>query len=68
MGMCVMSHAIREKSRWWEKIKDPEVMARWKEALEERQELLPRHQQLTGERKETFNDDHCHGTTYCTIG
>jgi len=43
-----MSHAIREKSRGWEKIKDPEVMARWKkEALEQRREFLPRHQQLT---------------------
>lgn len=46
--MCAMSHAIREKARWWEKIKNPEVMARWRKEALEQQEPLPRHRKLTG--------------------
>ena len=47
MRMCAMSHAIREKPRWWEKIKDPKVMARWRREALEQQESLPRHRRLT---------------------
>ena len=45
--MCAMSHAIREKPRWWEKIKEPEIMARWKKEVLKQQEPLPRYRQLT---------------------
>jgi len=42
-----MSHAIREKPRWWEKVKDPKTMARWRKEALEQQEPLPRHRRLT---------------------
>jgi hypothetical protein len=47
MQMCAMSHAIREKPRWWEKIEDPKIMARWKKEALEHQESFPRHRKLT---------------------
>jgi len=47
MRMCAISHAIREKPRWWEKIKDPEVMARWRKEALGQQESLSRHRRLT---------------------
>jgi len=47
MRMCAMSHAIREKPRWWEKIKDPDIVARWRKEALEQQEGFPRHRQLT---------------------
>lgn len=34
--MLEVSYAIRSKPRWWEKVKDPEIRAKWKkEALEQ---------------------------------
>jgi len=45
--MCGMSHAIREKPRWWEKIKSPEIVARWREEALAQQEQLPRQRRLT---------------------
>ncbi|KAF9644280.1 hypothetical protein BDM02DRAFT_3150579 [Thelephora ganbajun] len=47
MRMCAMSHAIREKPRWWEKIKDTEIMARWRKEALEQQVPSPRHRKLT---------------------
>jgi hypothetical protein len=47
MRMCAMSHAIREKQCWWEKIRDSKIMARWKKEALEQQNSLPRHRQLT---------------------
>ena len=46
MRMCVMSHAIREKPRWWEK-KDPEIMSRWRKVALKQKEHLPHHRQPT---------------------
>jgi len=45
--MCAISHAIREKPRWWEKINNPKIMARWRKETLEQQEHLSRHRQLT---------------------
>lgn len=47
MRMCAMSHAIREKPRWWEKIKDPKIVARWRKEALDQQGSLPRHRRLT---------------------
>ena len=49
MQMCAMSHTIREKPRWWEKLNDPDVMTRWKEEGLEQQKPLDAHRKLTGE-------------------
>ena len=47
MRMCAMSQAIREKPRWWEKIKEPDIMARWRKEALEQQESFPHPRQLT---------------------
>jgi Protein of unknown function (DUF4246) len=56
MKMCAISNAIREKPRWWEKIKDPEIVAKWrKEVLESEHEgEVESREKVAGES----NDDH----------
>ena len=29
--MCALSHHIREKPNWWEKVKDETIVERWRE-------------------------------------
>ena len=37
--MCALSHSIREKPNWWEKVKDEVVVKKWREeALQQEQE------------------------------
>ena len=37
--MCALSHRIREKPNWWEKVKDRAVVEEWREeALQEEEE------------------------------
>ena len=37
--MCALSHRIREKPNWWEKVKDKAVVEEWREeALQEEEE------------------------------
>ena len=31
--MCALSNRIREKSNWWEKVKDETVVERWREEV-----------------------------------
>ena len=39
MRMCTLSNAIREKPNWWEKIKDPALVEKWKqEALDQQKD------------------------------
>jgi hypothetical protein len=35
LKMCMMSNEIREKERWWEKMKNEEIKAKWKQEVEE---------------------------------
>ena len=37
--MCALSHRIREKPNWWEKVKDKATVEEWREeALQEEEE------------------------------
>ena len=60
--MCAMSHAIREKPRWWEKINDLKVMSRWRREALKQQKPQPRHRKLTETMVRLLtmisNDDH----------
>jgi len=39
MKMCALSNGIREKPDWWEKIKDPALVEKWKrEALNQQKD------------------------------
>lgn len=39
MRMCALSNAIREKPNWWEKVKDPALVEKWKqEALDQQKD------------------------------
>jgi len=39
LGMCALSHTIREKPNWWEKMKDEVIVEKWRgEALQEEKE------------------------------
>ena len=31
LRMCALSHHIREKPNWWEKVKDKEIVEKWRE-------------------------------------
>ena len=68
MRMCAMSHAIREKPRWWEKIRDPEIVARWRKEALEQQESMPRHRRLSEVMVSdlTVNDNRCQ-TIMCQV-
>jgi hypothetical protein len=59
MKMCAISNAIREKPRWWEKIKNPEIVAKWrKEILEhEHDGKVGSQEKVPGDR----NDAHDNG-------
>ena len=39
MRMCALSNAIREKSNWWEKIKDPALVEKWKQEALDQQKM-----------------------------
>ena len=45
--MCALSNAIREKPNWWEKIKDPALVEKWKQEALAQQEDEYRIRQLT---------------------
>jgi len=47
MRMCALSNAIREKPNWWEKIKDPALVEKWKQEAFDQQEGELRFRQLT---------------------
>ena len=36
--MCALSHHIREKPNWWEKLKDEAIVEKWKEEVLQQQE------------------------------
>ena len=55
MRMCALSSAIREKPNWWEKIKDPALVEKWKQEALDQQEGEYRIRQLT-ERMVTTAD------------
>ena len=38
--MCALSHHIREKPNWWEKVKDEAIVEKWREeALQQEEEV-----------------------------
>ena len=45
--MCALSNAIREKPNWWEKIKDPVLVEKWKQEALDQQEQEYRIRRLT---------------------
>jgi len=47
MRMCALSNAIREKPNWWEKIKDPALVEKWKQEAWDQQKGEYRIRQLT---------------------
>ena len=47
MRMCALSNAIREKPNWWEKIKDPALVEKWKQEALDQQKNEYRIRQLT---------------------
>jgi len=47
MRMCALSNAIREKPNWWEKIKDPALVEKWKQEALDQQKGEYRIRQLT---------------------
>ena len=38
--MCALSHRIREKPDWWEKMKDKAVVKKWREEALQREEEI----------------------------
>lgn len=48
MRMCALSHHIREKSNWWEKVKDDTIVEKWREELVSQRE---------GEEEEENDDE-----------
>jgi len=41
--MCALSNRIREKSNWWEKVKDGVIVEKWrKEAIQQEEEDDPK--------------------------
>ena len=38
LWMCTLSHYIREKPNWWEKLKDEAIVEKWKEEVLQQQE------------------------------
>ena len=47
MRMCALSNVIREKLNWWEKIRDPALVEKWKQEALDQQEGEYRTRQLT---------------------
>ena len=47
LRMCALSNAIREKPNWWEKIKDPALVEKWKQEALDQQEAEHRIRRLT---------------------
>jgi len=49
LRMCALSHHIREKPNWWEKVKDQVIVEKWREEALQQEEAgeLPPSRKLT---------------------
>lgn len=47
LRMCAMSNEIREKERWWEKMQDPDILAKWTKEVEEQELSVDLTQRLS---------------------
>ena len=54
--MCALSHHIREKPNWWEKVKDKAIVEKWREdVLEQEGDEVPSGE-LTPSKELTYEE------------